>query len=129
MKSLKILELLLKKNCLKENSYLIMDEPEAHLHPEWQVKLAEMLVLLAKDFNVKLFINSYSPLLIEAMEVYSVKYGLRNQTRFYLTESVNNGKFNVRKLEYDNLFELYNDLGDSYDIIDRIRGENLAKQL
>lgn len=128
LKSIIILELLLKKNCLKENSYLIIDEPESHLHPEWQLKLAEILVLLAKDFNVKLFINSYSPLFIEAMEVYSVKYGLKNQTRFYLTEkSENDGKFNVRKIRYDNLYELYNDLGDSYDIIDKVRGENLAK--
>ena len=33
-----------------------MDEPEVHLHPEWQVKLAEILTLMVKDLNVNLFV-------------------------------------------------------------------------
>ena len=130
LKSIGILQLLLENRKLKENSYLIMDEPEVHLHPEWQVKLAKILVLLVKDLNVNLFINSHSPQFIEAMEVYSVKYGLRDKTNFYLTKKdENSAKFNVEKIEYDNLYELYNNLGDPYDIIDEVRGENLANRL
>ena len=64
------------------DSYLIMDEPEVHLHQEWQVKLAQILVLLVKDLNVNLFINSHSHQFIEAIEVYSIKYGLRDETNF-----------------------------------------------
>ena len=107
-----------------------MDEPEVHLHPEWQVKLAEILVLLVKDLNVNLFINSHSPQFIEAIEVYSIKYGLKNETNFYLTQKDENSeKYNVEKIEYDNLYELYSNLGDSYDIIDEVRGKNIAHQL
>ena len=120
----------LENRKLKENSYLIMDEPEVHLHPEWQVKLAEILVLLVKDLNVNLFINSHSPQFIEAIEVYSIKYGLKNETNFYLTQKDENSeKYNVEKIEYDNLYELYSNLGDSYDIIDEVRGKNIAHQL
>ena len=130
LKSIGILQLLLENRKLKENSYLIMDEPEVHLHPEWQVKLAQILVLLVKDLNVNLFINSHSPQFIEAMEVYSIKYGLRDETNFYLTKKDENcEKYNVEKIEYDNLYELYNNLGDPYDIIDEVRGENLANRL
>ena len=130
LKSIGILQLLLENRKLKENSYLIMDEPEVHLHPEWQVKLAQILVLLVKDLNVNLFINSHSPQFIEAMEVYSIKYGLKDETNFYLTKKDKNcEKYNVEKIEYDNLYELYNNLGDPYDIIDEVRGENLANRL
>ena len=130
LKSLGIIQLLLENRKLKENSYLIMDEPEVHLHPEWQIKLAHILVLLVKDLNVELFINSHSPQFIEAMEVYSIKYGLRDETNFYLTKKYENSeKYNVEKIEYDNLYELYNNLGDPYDVIDQIRGENLANRL
>ena len=130
LKSIGILQLLLENRKLKDNTYLIMDEPEVHLHPEWQVKLAHILVLLVKDLNVNLFINSHSPQFIEAIEVYSIKYGLRDETNFYLTKKDENSeKYNVKKIEYDNLYELYNNLGDPYDIIDEIRGENLANRL
>jgi predicted ATPase len=130
LKSIGILQLLLENRKLKENSYLIMDEPEVHLHPEWQVKLAKILVLLVKELNVNLFINSHSPQFIEAIEVYSIKYGLRNDTKFYLTKkNENDEKYNVENIEYDNLNELYNNLGDAYDIIEEVRGENIANQL
>lgn len=130
LKSIGILQLLLENRKLKENTYLIMDEPEVHLHPEWQVKLAQILVLLVKDLNVNLFINSHSSEFIEAIEVYSIKYGLRDDTNFYLTRKDENGeKYNVEKIEYENLYELYNNLGDPYDIIDEVRGKNIANQL
>ena len=130
LKSLGIIQLLLENRKLKENSYLIMDEPEVHLHPEWQVKLAKILVLLVKDLNVNLFINSHSSEFIEAIEVYSIKYGLRDKTNFYLTrKDENSEKFNVEKIEYEKLYELYNNLGDPYDIIDEVRGKNIANNL
>lgn len=130
LKSIGILQLLLENRKLNENSFLIMDEPEVHLHPEWQVKLAEILVLLAKDLNVNLFINSHSPQFIEAIEVYSIKYGLRDETNFYLTQKDENSeKYNVKKIEYDNLYELYDNLGNPYSTINKIRGQNLARHL
>lgn len=130
IKQLGIMQMLLSNRTLTENSFLIMDEPEVNLHPEWQVKLAKILALLVKDLNVNIFINSHSPQFIEAIEVYSVNYGLKNNTNFYLSEKdENTKKYNVKKIEYDNLYELYSNLGDPYDIIDRVRGYNLANHL
>ena len=107
-----------------------MDEPEVHLHPEWQVKLAKILILLVKDLNINLFINSHSPQFIEAIEVYSVKYGLKDETKFYLTNKDDaSEKYNVCEISYDRLHELYNNLGDPYDIIDEVRGKNIANHL
>ena len=124
LKSIGMLQLLLENRKLKENSYLIMDEPEVHLHPEWQMKLAEILVLLVKDLNVNLFINSHSPQFIEAIEVYSGRHGLAGESKFYLSEETESGKFNFREIKRKNLNVLYDNLGNPYDEIDEIRIEN-----
>lgn len=125
LKSIGILQLLLENRKLKENSYLIMDEPEVHLHPEWQVKLAKILVLLVKDLNVNLFINSHSPQFIEAIEVYSAKYELSDETKFYLSKESESNKFDFKEISRDDLVILYNNLGDPYNKINKIRAENM----
>lgn len=43
----------------KSYTYLFIEEPEAHLHPEMQVKLIEIFAKLSQ-FNVKLFITTHS---------------------------------------------------------------------
>lgn len=130
IKQLGIIQMLLSNRTLTENSFLIIDEPEVNLHPEWQVRFAEIIVLMIDKLNISAFINSHSPQLIEAIEVYSTKHGLKNETNFYLTrKNENSKKYNVEKIEYENLYELYSNLGDPYDIIDRVRGENLANRL
>lgn len=43
-----IVENLLMNGNLIPGTFLILDEPEVNLHPEWQFKFAEILVLLAK---------------------------------------------------------------------------------
>ena len=37
MKSFVILKMLLEKDCIKEKDVVILDEPEIHLHPQWQI--------------------------------------------------------------------------------------------
>lgn len=37
IKSFAILKILLEKGCLKDKDVLILDEPEIHLHPQWQI--------------------------------------------------------------------------------------------
>ena len=43
-----MLGLLIERGIIDETTFLFMDEPEAHLHPEWQVKIARTLFELAK---------------------------------------------------------------------------------
>ena len=40
IKSFAILKILLEKGCLKDKDVLILDEPEIHLHPQWQIVYA-----------------------------------------------------------------------------------------
>lgn len=129
IKSLGILQMLLENRQLPEDSYLIMDEPEVHLHPAWQVKLAEILVLLSKELDVTVYVNSHSPQFVEAIEVYSRYYGIGKDTNFYLTAESENGKFDFRKVERKNLNKIYDCLGSPYDILDKIIGKNDARDV
>lgn len=129
LKQLGIIQLLLENRKLPEDSYLIMDEPEVHLHPEWQVKLAEIIVLLARDLNITSYINSHSPHFVEAIEAYSKWYELENDTNFYLTKENNNGQFDINKVDRMDLSKIYDSLGDPYRIIDKIRGKIDAREV
>lgn len=85
IKSFGIIQLLIESNSLDERSLLIIDEPENHLHPEWQIKYADVITELIKN-NISIIINSHSPYMIQALKHFSKKKGIDNMTNFYLTE-------------------------------------------
>ena len=63
--NLGILALLIERKVLDKGTFLFIDEPEAHLHPAWQVIMAETLFELAKGgVNVVIATHQrrYSPM-------------------------------------------------------------------
>lgn len=88
IKSFVILKTLLKNGSIEENGVVILDEPEIHLHPEWQLRFAEVIVLIQKEFSVNILLNTHSPYFLNAIEVYSKKYGIEEKCKFYLTDEV-----------------------------------------
>ena len=122
IKQIGVIQLLLSNRKLKEDSFLIIDEPEVNLHPKWQFKLAEILTLLVCELNIKIYINSHCPLFIEAMEVFTKKYGLDEDTNYYMSEKSDNPDAYdiVGKYDLDNLYELYENLAEPYNLIDSI---------
>lgn len=91
IKSFGLIQLLLKNNRLNNRTLLIIDEPEVHLHPTWQVKYAEILVKLSKDFDIPMVLTSHSPYFIEAIEAYSKKNNYENSTNFYFAKKNEDG--------------------------------------
>lgn len=85
LKSFVLLKLLLEKGILKEKDVLILDEPEIHLHPEWQLVYAQMIVLLQKKFDLSIVVTTHSRDFLEAIELYAKKYELFSKCRFYLS--------------------------------------------
>lgn len=84
MKTFYLIKSLLEKGVIRENGTLILDEPEVHLHPEWQLKFAEIIVLLQKEFGLHVLINSHSPYLVEAIDIFSKKNAISNSVKYYL---------------------------------------------
>ena len=85
IKSLGILQILENAGEFNKNLLLIIDEPEVHLHPDWQVEYAKILIKLVEN-GVKVLVTSHSPYLIEAINKYSKKSKIKNDVKFYLTE-------------------------------------------
>lgn len=81
-----IIKSLLQRGIIKEKGLIILDEPETHLHPKWQLLFAEIIVLLQKEFDLTILLNTHSPYFLEAIEVYSEKYGIKDKCKYYLSE-------------------------------------------
>ena len=125
IRNLGVLYLLLHNRQINKNTFIIIDEIENNLHSNVKVKLAEWLCKLSKYCGVHLYINSKSPMFLEAMEVYSVKHKLDDYVEYNLLKYNNSGEVSCNNLKRHNLFLLYDNLGDAYDIIDEQRVRNI----
>jgi len=74
LKSFVIIKTLLENGSLKQKDVLILDEPEIHLHPDWQLRYAEIIVLLQKVFELTIILTTHSPHFVEALQYYAEKY-------------------------------------------------------
>ncbi|SJM94785.1 conserved hypothetical protein [Crenothrix polyspora] len=63
-----MIQALLKHNVITQGSFIFIDEPETNLHPDWQVKLMEVLLILA-DEGVNVVITTHSVDIIKTLEV------------------------------------------------------------
>ena len=86
IKTFALLKRLLFNGSLKENGIMILDEPEIHLHPEWQLVFAEIIVLLHKEYNIRFLLNTHSPYFLDAITVFSEKHGITKKCKYYLAE-------------------------------------------
>lgn len=90
LKTFAILKILLQNGIIEYNGTIILDEPEIHLHPEWQLLFAELIVLLHKEFSMHILLNTHSPYFLRAIQVYSAKYEAADRCRYYLSEVMGN---------------------------------------
>lgn len=85
-KMFSIVKMLLEKGELDSSTMLILDEPEAHLHPMWQNAFAEIIVLLVKKLGVNILLTTHSPNFMLALDAYMRKYDIADITNFYQTD-------------------------------------------
>jgi predicted ATPase len=83
MKTFAILDQLLRNGSLEQRSTVILDEPEVHLHPEWQLVLAELIVLLQKTYGLHVLLTTHSPYFLRAIQVYAAKHSIASRCRYY----------------------------------------------
>lgn len=104
LKTFAILKTLLQNRSIEEGGTVILDEPEIHLHPEWQLLFAELIVLLHKHFSVNVLLTTHSPYFLEAIEVYADKHEVNDNCKYYLASS------------HDDLAEI-KDVSDNLELI------------
>ena len=121
IKSFLLIKVLLERGILKEKDVLILDEPEIHLHPEWQIKYAEIIVLLQKEFDLSIVVTTHSRDFFEALDLYSQKYKTDKKCNYYLAEEFEDG------IEFKNvnntLSEIYKHLVTPSQLLDKLKFE------
>ncbi len=111
IRSFAILQLLYNNGSLNDKTLFIIDEPEVHLHPQWIVEYARIVVMLNKQLGVKFFIASHDPDFVSAVRYISEKEGNLDKVNYYLAEKVNGGyAYDYRYLgsEIDPIFKSFN---------------------
>ena len=102
IKAFSIIQLLLKNGHIDNRTLLIIDEPESHLHPQWIVEYARMIVLLHKHIRVKFFLASHNPDMVSAIRYIAEKEGVLDNVNYYLAEKAEEAYlYNYRALGSD----------------------------
>ncbi|MEI0447704.1 AAA family ATPase [Brachyspira intermedia] len=123
LKSFVIIKRLLENGSLNEKDVLILDEPEIHLHPKWQLVYAELIVLLQKYFNLTITITTHSHYFLEAINRYSKKHSIDKRVNFYITELAENQSNVIFKNVNDNLDIIYEKMYEPLEILSNMREE------
>lgn len=112
LKSFSIIQLLISNGVMSENTLCIIDEPEAHLHPQWIVEYANLILKINKDMGVKFLISSHSPDMLNAIRNIAQKNNSSDKLSFYLAQEDKDERYryNFKNLGLDirPIFESFN---------------------
>lgn len=119
VKAMAILNVLYTRGYLNEETLLIIDEPEAHLHPQWVFEYARVLMLIAKKLKVRMLLTSHSPDMISAIQKVAKVEKLEG-VNFYVAEETEKGSFlyNYKPLgdSIEEIFDKFNVAIDKTDV-------------
>lgn len=117
VKTFGLLQLLARNGFLREDSIIIFDEPENHLHPNWQLKFAQLLVDIAEQ-GIYIMVSSHSPYIIEALKRFSDRAKLKDSACFYLAKD--------NEIEdKDKLAEMFSILSEPFEHFKNMDAEEL----
>ena len=115
-----LLQILVTNEFVAKNTVLIFDEPENHLHPKWQLKLAQLLLKLVEN-GVYVLVSSHSPYLIEALKRGVDRAGLADQARFALAQ-------NQCITDADRLSDIFSVLAEPFEVFRTMDAEDLRDE-
>lgn len=113
MKSFATIKMLLKKGCLEENGVIILDEPEIHLHPEWQRQWAEIIVLLQKEFGINILLSTHSSDFLGFLELFIHKHKIPEKTTVYMLSNTDDIGSEVKEIK-GNWEPIFKQLGEPF---------------
>ena len=108
-----MLEHLIKTRVIQKGSILFIDEPEAHLHPEWQEKIMELIYKLS-EAGVRIIIATHSPVIMEWITVQAKEHP-ESKDNIALNSFKKDTKFNcINKSYEENMDEIIQDLTEPF---------------
>ena len=103
-----IIDMLIRNNSINKGSFLIIDEPEVHLHPEWQVEFVKILYEIAKA-GANVIITSHSIDIVKAVELL-----IKNDKENIAINKMPYSKEFAKKSLEEKIDEILDDLGSPF---------------
>lgn len=111
----------LENGWIDDRTLLIIDEPEAHLHPQWIVEYARMLVLINKYIGAKIVVASHNPDMVSAIQSIATREEVIGNTNFYIAKRLVDKEETSFTYEYEDCGQEIGQIFDSFNIaFDRI---------
>ena len=109
IKSFGVLQRLIQTDSISTFKMLIWDEPEIHLHPEWQIVFCKLIIeLVAK--GIPIVVSSHSPYFVQALRYFASAKGIEKDVKYYMAEESNETKLSTVK-------EVTNDLNRVFTLL------------
>ena len=122
-----ILKMLMERGKIGKDTLLIFDEPESHLHPQWQNIFAEIIVLLVKTLSMKVVLTTHSPNFMLAIDAYMREYDISNVTNFYQTKQNVDGTVDYTCVN-NNMESIYESFVKSLSEVKELRDMYLIRE-
>ena len=85
IKAFGVLLKLIHNDCVSTSKMLVLDEPEIHLHPEWQIEFCRFIIELVSK-GVPIVVSSHSPYFIQGLRYFAAEHGIEKDVTYYMAE-------------------------------------------
>ncbi len=102
------------RHLVRKNTFLVIEEPEAHLHPENQVKIAQLISRLVNN-DVSVLITTHSDYILESLSHCVRSFGLKGE----IEEIPNESKLSSSKIAVY-VFNQKSTKNDTYTIVEKV---------
>jgi len=101
IKSFGVLQRLIQTDNVSTFKMLIWDEPEIHLHPEWQVVFCRLIIELVSN-GIPVVISSHSPYFVQGLRYFAAAKGIEKDVKYYMAEeSSDSGLSSIKEVTDD----------------------------
>lgn len=90
IKSFGVLLRLIRTECVSTSKMLVLDEPEIHLHPEWQIAFCRFIIELVSK-GIPIVVSSHSPYFIQGLRYFAAAKGIEKDVIYYMAEQGDDG--------------------------------------
>ena len=115
IKAFSIIQMLINSGYIKENALFILDEPEAHLHPQWIIEYAKLIVTMSRIMKVNFLISTHSTDMVMALRYISEAQRTTQFLQYYCASPAKNNpnKFIFQPLGL-NIEPIFNSFNKSF---------------
>ena len=85
IKAFGVLLKLIQNDCVSTSKMLVLDEPEIHLHPEWQIEFCRFIIELVSK-GIPIVVSSHSPYFIQGLRYFAAERGIEKDVTYYMAE-------------------------------------------